>query len=137
EFQRTVIRTVGQAEEYLHLTHHLDDLQAGRIVIMVLARHREQRMTAADILNAHGADFVGFYGRWAWEALPPDASGSEADADRERQMAARRPDEIPLLFADAWNARDPDALASLFDEDAEFVNVTGRWWHDRAAVRSA
>ncbi len=33
--------------------------------------------------------------------------------------------------------RDADALAALFDEDAEFVNVTGLWWHDREAIRRA
>jgi uncharacterized protein (TIGR02246 family) len=47
------------------------------------------------------------------------------------------PDRIPTVFAEAWNARDPDTLASLFDEDAEFVNVVGLWWHDREAIRKA
>jgi uncharacterized protein (TIGR02246 family) len=48
-----------------------------------------------------------------------------------------RPDDVPAAFAAAWNARDPDALAALFDEDAEFVNVVGLWWHDRDAIRRA
>ncbi len=47
------------------------------------------------------------------------------------------PERIPALFADAWNARDPDAIAALFEEDAEFVNVVGLWWHDREAIRRA
>ena len=47
------------------------------------------------------------------------------------------PDSIPTVFAQAWNARDPDTLASLFDEDAEFVNVVGLWWHNREAIRKA
>jgi len=34
-----------------------------------------------------------------------------------------------VRFVDAWNHRDPDSLAALFDDDAEFVNVTGLWWH--------
>ena len=38
---------------------------------------------------------------------------------------------------EAWNKRDPDALASLFDSHAEFVNVTGLWWHDRDSIRKA
>jgi len=63
----------------------------------------------------------------------PDA-GDDRSA---RQAVASRPADIPLLFARCWNSRDPDALASLFDEDAEFVNVTGLWWHDRAAIRKA
>ena len=41
------------------------------------------------------------------------------------------------MFVDAWNHRDPDALAALFDTDAEFVNVTGLWRHTRDEIRSA
>lgn len=51
--------------------------------------------------------------------------------------ALDRPESIPIVFVEAWNNRDPDTLASLFDEDAEFVNVTGLWWHDREAIRKA
>lgn len=47
------------------------------------------------------------------------------------------PASMPEAFAAAWSARDPDALAALFDEDAEFVNVVGLWWHDREAIRKA
>jgi uncharacterized protein (TIGR02246 family) len=47
------------------------------------------------------------------------------------------PERVPAAFAEAWNARDPDALADLFDDDAEFVNVVGLWWHDREAIRRA
>jgi hypothetical protein len=28
-------------------------------------------------------------------------------------------------------------LPSIFDADAEFVNVTGLWWHDRESIRQA
>ena len=110
-------------EEFKHLTHHVDDVRAGRFVIMVLAKRRAQRIVAADILHRHGADFVEFYGRWACEELPPTAQ--------------RTPEEIPALFARAWNERDPDALALLFDEDAEFVNDTGVCWPDRESIRKA
>ncbi len=48
-----------------------------------------------------------------------------------------RPESIPAAFVDAWNRRDPDGIAELFEEDAEFVNVTGLWWHDREAIRVA
>lgn len=41
------------------------------------------------------------------------------------------------MFVEAWNNRDPDGLASIFDEDAEFVNVVGLWWHDRESIRKA
>ena len=47
------------------------------------------------------------------------------------------PESIPTVFVEAWNHRDPDTLASVFTEDAEFVNVVGLWWHDRAAIRKA
>lgn len=123
QFQRTWIRNYGSVEEFEHLTHYLEDVRAGRFVIMVLATRRLQRMVAADILNRHGAALVAFYGRWAWEdlsAAPPMS-----------------PEDIPALFVRAWNDGDPDALASLFDEDAAFVHVTGLCWHDRAAIREA
>lgn len=48
-----------------------------------------------------------------------------------------RPDALPHAFADAWNARDADAIADLFDADAAFVSVVGLWWHDREAIRRA
>lgn len=48
-----------------------------------------------------------------------------------------RPERLPELWALAWNRRDADALAALFDADAAFVNVTGLWWHDREAIREA
>lgn len=49
----------------------------------------------------------------------------------------QRPEEIPAVFAEAWNERDPDRIAALFAADAEFVNVVGLWWHDREAIRRA
>ncbi len=47
------------------------------------------------------------------------------------------PGAMPAAFAAAWNARDADALADLFEPDAAFVNVVGLWWHDREAIRRA
>lgn len=122
QFQRTLIRAF-ELEEFKHLTHHLEDVRAGRFVIMVLARRRGQRMVAADILHRYGAEFVGFYGRWAVEELPASPQAS--------------PETIPTLFARAWNNRDADALAALFDEDAEFVHIDGLCWHDRESIRRA
>jgi hypothetical protein len=46
----------------------------------VLAKKRDKREAAADILGSHGAEAIEFYGRWAWHALeshpaaPVDAS---------------------------------------------------------------
>jgi len=135
--QRAVIRTGGPAEEYKHLMHHVEDVRAGRFVIMVLAPEREKRTIAADILEAHGAEFVGFYGRWVLQELTRSSSPAAAHGASEGQLHAGQAEDIPRLFVEAWNRRDPDALASLFDSDAEFVNVTGLWWHDRRSIRDA
>lgn len=122
QFQRTLIRTFD-LEEFKHLTHHADDVRAGRFVITVLTKRRSLRIVAADILHQHGAEFVGFYGRWAWEELPPSAHSS--------------PEEIPALFARSWSAHDSAALAALFDEDAELVQSTGLCCHGRESIRRA
>jgi uncharacterized protein (TIGR02246 family) len=122
QFQRRLIRAF-ELEEFKHLTSHVEDVRAGRSVILVLTKRRLQRILAADILHQHGADFVGFYGRWAHEELP--------------STAQRSPQDIPALFVRAWNDRDASALALLFDEDAEFVNVTGLCWHGRESIRKA
>ncbi|WP_349291205.1 SgcJ/EcaC family oxidoreductase [Loktanella sp. SALINAS62] len=44
---------------------------------------------------------------------------------------------MPRLFQDAWNRKDAHALAALFSEDADFVNVVGLWWHNRADIERA
>ena len=120
QFQRTMIRTF-ETDEFKHLTHHIEDVRAGRCVIMVLTKRREQRIVAGDILHQHGAEFVGFYGRWAWADVPPSHHMTPAD--------------VPAMYARAWNARDADALASLFDGDADFVNGSGLRWHGRESIR--
>ena len=120
QFRRTLVRAF-EFDEFRHLAHHIEDVRAGRYVVMVHAKRRTQRIAAADILHQYGAEFVGFYGRWAWEGLPPSAQTT--------------PEQIPALFVRAWNDRNLDALASLFDEDAEFVNVAGLCWHNRESIR--
>ncbi|SFR16216.1 SgcJ/EcaC family oxidoreductase [Poseidonocella sedimentorum] len=52
-------------------------------------------------------------------------------------MPLAAPEEMPDAFARAWMGRDARALAALFAEDAEFVNVVGLWWHDRGAIERA
>ena len=47
------------------------------------------------------------------------------------------PEDIPRLFAEAWNSRNAKLLADLFAEDAEFVNVVGLWWHNRDDIERA
>jgi uncharacterized protein (TIGR02246 family) len=121
QFKRTLIRNL-ETEEFKHLTHHIEDVRAGLCVIMVLTKRREQRIIAGDILHQHGSEFVGFYGRWAWADVPPSHRMTPAD--------------VPALFVRAWNARDPDALASLFDGDAECVDAAGAYWQGRESIRN-
>jgi uncharacterized protein (TIGR02246 family) len=120
QFHRTLIRRFD-LEEFKHLMQYVEAVRAGLFVIMVLAKRRGLRITAAEILHQHGADFVEFYGLWSCEDVPATAQTS--------------PEDIPALFARAWNGRDPAALTVLFDEDAEFVSVDGQALHDRAALR--
>lgn len=47
------------------------------------------------------------------------------------------PEQIAERFAQAWNSADAQALAALFTEDADFVNVVGLWWEDRTRIRQA
>lgn len=53
------------------------------------------------------------------------------------QLYVNSPESIAEAFASAWNRRDAVALAGLFAEDAEFVNVVGLWWHNRRAIYKA
>lgn len=103
QFQRTLIRATRPAEEFKHLSHHIDDVRAGRFVIMVLAKERPKRNVAADILNSHGAEFVGFYGRWAWQSL---ATGSADATD-----------------LDARGTRSPDASAATANSEVRKASV--------------
>ncbi|MEM8850246.1 MAG: SgcJ/EcaC family oxidoreductase [Pseudomonadota bacterium] len=47
------------------------------------------------------------------------------------------PDAFVPAFTAAWAARDGEALAALFADDADFVNVVGIWWEDRPAIAKA
>jgi ketosteroid isomerase-like protein len=39
-------------------------------------------------------------------------------------------------FVDAWNRHDMKALASVFSEDADFVNVIRQRWIGRKAIKT-
>src|SRR3954470_11184119 len=77
QFQRTLSRKLAEykhlriGEEFEHLRHFIDDVRAGRCVVMVLAKKRDRREAAAEVLCGHGAKFVEFYGRWSWQELEP------------------------------------------------------------------
>jgi uncharacterized protein (TIGR02246 family) len=38
-------------------------------------------------------------------------------------------------YGDAWNKHDPNAILSLFTDDADWVNVAGSWWRGQAEHR--
>jgi uncharacterized protein (TIGR02246 family) len=38
-------------------------------------------------------------------------------------------------FDEAFNRHDADAVAALYTDDAEFINVAGMWWRGRAEIR--
>lgn len=44
---------------------------------------------------------------------------------------------VARAFFDAWNAGDADAIAALFVNDADFVNVVGFWWRSAKQIRKA
>ncbi|HIP78621.1 MAG TPA: SgcJ/EcaC family oxidoreductase, partial [Kiloniellaceae bacterium] len=44
------------------------------------------------------------------------------------------PEAVVAAFQEAWNAHDMTALESLFRDKADFVNVHGMWWRDRATI---
>ncbi|WP_245840894.1 SgcJ/EcaC family oxidoreductase [Puniceibacterium sediminis] len=47
------------------------------------------------------------------------------------------PSGFPAAFAAAWATRDGSAIGALFTEDADFVNVVGLWWRQRADIARA
>ena len=87
KLQRSLIRGAA-GSEFKNLTHHVEDLQAGRSVVMVLAPERGSRDAAAEVLHAHGAEFVGFYGRWAYESLPPDSAAAASAVGKTYAVSA-------------------------------------------------
>lgn len=52
-------------------------------------------------------------------------------------MIRESPKSIITGFQLAWNDHDAQALAELFVEDAQFVNVTGLWWSNRKDIQKA
>lgn len=46
------------------------------------------------------------------------------------------PKQLVDGFVRAWNAHDMKALADLFTEDADFVNLTGVRWRGRAQIQA-
>ena len=47
------------------------------------------------------------------------------------------PLEVVDAFLRAWEGRDARAIAALFAEDADYVNVVGLWWTSRHSIQRA
>jgi hypothetical protein len=68
QVQRSLVSSVGDFE-LISIERHVQDLRRGKLVVMARVKGRDRRRRAAEILSAHGAEFVGYYGRWFWELL--------------------------------------------------------------------
>jgi uncharacterized protein (TIGR02246 family) len=53
------------------------------------------------------------------------------------QRGLPEPELVARAFVEAWADRDARAIADLFVEDADFVNVVGLWWRDRDRIEQA
>ncbi len=58
-------------------------------------------------------------------------------SDKSKYPPVTDPKEIPARFAEGWNERDADKIAAIFDQNADFINVVGIWWENRADIRKA
>lgn len=43
--------------------------------------------------------------------------------------------QVATAYEQAWNKHDMDALAPLFTDDAEWVNIVGMWWRGLPEVK--
>jgi uncharacterized protein (TIGR02246 family) len=57
----------------------------------------------------------------------------KAEADNQEEAVK----SILIAFQEAWNQHDMEKLASLFADDADFVNVLGMRWVGRSAIKDA
>lgn len=55
----------------------------------------------------------------------------------EKHNEITQPEQIPYLFMESWNRYDAQGIADLFYEDADFVNVTGKWWDNKTDIWEA
>ena len=52
-------------------------------------------------------------------------------------MTDADPAALMTRFAAAWNGGEAAAIAALFADDADFVNVVGLWWRRRRDIEKA
>jgi uncharacterized protein (TIGR02246 family) len=58
-----------------------------------------------------------------------DDAGAATDRTEIERLAA--------AFTDSWNSHDMARFASLFADNADFVNVVGMWWKNREEIQQA
>ena len=51
-------------------------------------------------------------------------------------MTLSTPEAFATDFSIHWKARDPEALAALFTEDADFLSLTGAWVEGRDQIKT-
>ena len=61
------------------------------------------------------------------------AIADDAGATTDRTEIER----LATGFTDSWNSHDMAQFASLFADDADFVNVVGMWWKNRQEIEKA
>ena len=66
--------------------------------------------------------------------LKAQPQAATASLIKEDEQEIRK---IPMGFERAWNTHDMKLLATLFREDAEFINVVGMHWRGRDAIVKA
>jgi hypothetical protein len=126
QFQRTLIRLAGPVEESSHLRHHVEDVRAGRFVIMVLAKSQDRRDVVAGILNAHGAEFMGFYGRWAWSSMSSENDKSDHVSEVESVRGRSYETELEGVgFRLRFDFQDDVVDATVTQPDGTVHHVKG------------
>lgn len=66
--------------------------------------------------------------------LTPAPRAVAATLSKEDDAGIRK---IVTDFEKSWNTHDMKLLATLFREDAEFINIMGMHWHGRKAIVAA
>lgn len=97
--QRSVMRTLAGPEQYRHLQHYVDDVRAGRTVVTVLAPSAGKRAMAVDILRAHGAQSLRFFGRWAIETIGTGGMAKPLEpVEKARRTYEARAENMSVLI---------------------------------------
>jgi hypothetical protein len=73
-------------EEDKYLRQHEEDIQAGRFVILAMAKEPEKREKVREILKSHGGHFIKFFGNWTIQSLDIGSPMPAAPAEYESYL---------------------------------------------------